>query len=222
MDLMIQHLEPLLYEYKVDIGFYGHNHVVQRHAAVYNRTVVQKPIEMKNDRGETYYLHKDPEATIHMVIGTAGAMFTKNAIDPPPAWNEIFFYEYGYARVVAVDESRLEWEWVSSETKQVMDRVVIIQSSRKSSSDTVEGLGAGERAAIIVGMVVGAVLMVFALYIMFARPGKPSPAISSVGTGGEQATVSVLHEAPPPGDTGRAISRAVSTPDIQQDLQNLL
>lgn len=39
MRLMIEHLEPLLYEYSVDIGFYGHNHVVQRHSAIYNSQV---------------------------------------------------------------------------------------------------------------------------------------------------------------------------------------
>ena len=38
MDLLIQHVEPLLKEYGVDIGFYGHNHAVQRDASVYNKT----------------------------------------------------------------------------------------------------------------------------------------------------------------------------------------
>ena len=27
MNLLIEHVEPLLYKYKVDVGFYGHNHV---------------------------------------------------------------------------------------------------------------------------------------------------------------------------------------------------
>ena len=54
-DLMIEHIEPLLYEYKVDIGFYGHNHVVQRHSAVYNRTVVQKASVMTDSDGKIIY-----------------------------------------------------------------------------------------------------------------------------------------------------------------------
>jgi hypothetical protein len=37
MDLLIKHVEPLLFLYGVDLGFYGHNHVVQRHAAVFNK-----------------------------------------------------------------------------------------------------------------------------------------------------------------------------------------
>ncbi len=42
MDLMITELEPLLYKYKVNVGCYGHYHVVQRHLAVLNRTVEVK------------------------------------------------------------------------------------------------------------------------------------------------------------------------------------
>ena len=80
MNLMIEHLEPLLNDHKVDIGFYGHNHAVQRHSAVLNRTVVQRATELIDSEGKLYYLHEDPTATVHMVIGTAGAMFTKNAM----------------------------------------------------------------------------------------------------------------------------------------------
>ena len=57
-DLMIEHLEPLLHEHKVDIGFYGHNHAVQRHSAVYNRTVVQKSIETLDGNGNTIHWHQ--------------------------------------------------------------------------------------------------------------------------------------------------------------------
>jgi hypothetical protein len=36
-----------------------------------------------------------------MAIGTAGAMFTTNAVDSDrPVWNEVYFYEYGYAKVI--------------------------------------------------------------------------------------------------------------------------
>jgi Calcineurin-like phosphoesterase len=54
MDLMIEHLEPLINKYKVDIGFYGHNHVVQRHSAVYNRTVVQAAEKVIEDGNEEF------------------------------------------------------------------------------------------------------------------------------------------------------------------------
>jgi hypothetical protein len=44
MELMIRHLEPLLLAHRVNIGFYGHNHVVQRQSAVYKKKVVLKII----------------------------------------------------------------------------------------------------------------------------------------------------------------------------------
>ena len=66
----------------MDIGFYGHNHAVQRHSSVLNGTVLQKATKAFDDEGRPVYTHVDPPATIHMVIGTAGAFFTKNALDP--------------------------------------------------------------------------------------------------------------------------------------------
>lgn len=127
MDSMIENLEPLLFKYRVNIGFYGHNHVVQRQAAVYNKTVVQSAKPVLDSNGKTVYLHEDPQATVHMVIGTGGAAFTINSVSPPPVWNELVFYEWGYARVTAYNESYLDWEWVLNTSGEVLDHMVIIQ-----------------------------------------------------------------------------------------------
>lgn len=62
-----------------------------------------------------------------MVIGTAGAGFTENARTPLPEWNEMFFYKWGYARVVAHNSTYLTWEWVESSTGTVFDRMAISQ-----------------------------------------------------------------------------------------------
>lgn len=40
----IANVEPLLFKYRVNVAFYGHNHVVQRHSATFNKTVVQKSV----------------------------------------------------------------------------------------------------------------------------------------------------------------------------------
>jgi hypothetical protein len=167
--LLITHVEPLLYEHKVDLGFYGHNHVVQRHSAVYQSKVMQRAVPTKDSAGNTWYVHTDPNATVHMVIGTAGAMFTKNAVDPPPAWNELYFYEYGYARVTAVSASRLEWEWISSETNEVMDRMVITQSSRESANSGGDdsGLSVGESIAVLITIAISLSLSTVFIYYFF-------------------------------------------------------
>jgi hypothetical protein len=173
-ELLIKHVEPLLYEHKVDLGFYGHNHVVQRHSAVYKSKVMQRSQKTTDGDGNTVYVHTNPNATVHMVIGTAGAMFTKNAVDPPPAWNELYFYEYGYARVTAVSASELKWEWINSESDEVMDRMIITQSSRIPASTSSSGseLTPGEEAAAVIFTVIGfSAIMVydFEVYIKFVN-----------------------------------------------------
>jgi hypothetical protein len=128
MDQLIANVEPLLWKYRVNLGFYGHNHVVQRQSAVYNRTVVQASTEVIDSAGQVIHFHADPQATVHMVVGTGGAAFTVNAVEPKPVWNEMYMYQYGYARVTAVNASYLDWQWVLSSTGQVLDHMVITQS----------------------------------------------------------------------------------------------
>jgi hypothetical protein len=95
---------------------------------VYQKKVVQRSVPVTDERGVTVNLFRDPEATVHMVIGTAGAAFTQNAFEPPPEWNEQYFYKWGYARVTAVNASYLGWDWVESATGVVWDRMAITQS----------------------------------------------------------------------------------------------
>lgn len=126
MDLLILHVEPLLLKYRVNLGFYGHNHVVQRQSAVYKKKVIQHSVEVETEDG-IVHTFKNPGATVHMVVGTAGAGFTKNAVTPLPEWNEIFFYKWGYARLTAHNSTNLSWEWIESESGTVFDRMAISQ-----------------------------------------------------------------------------------------------
>ena len=128
MDDLITNIEPLLYKYRVNIGFYGHNHVVQRHTAVLNRTVVQPSTVRYTKKGYPVYVHNKPQATVHMVVGTGGAAFTVNYVTPYPEWNEMVMYQWGYARVTAVNATHLAWQWIEAQSGEVMDRMVIIQS----------------------------------------------------------------------------------------------
>lgn len=127
MDSMIENLEPLLFKYRVNIGFYGHNHAVQRHSAVLNKKVIQASEKIIDEEGNIVHFHNDPQATVHMVVGTGGATFTQNAVNPPPEWNEMVFYEYGYARITAVNATYLDWKWIKASTNEVLDRMVITQ-----------------------------------------------------------------------------------------------
>jgi hypothetical protein len=128
MQELIDNVEPLLWKYRVNLGFYGHNHAVQRHSAVLNYTVVQASETVLDAAGNTVHLHTDPQATVHLVIGTGGATFTKNSVTPPPAWNELVFYEYGYAVITAVNATQLDYEWKLGTTGEVLDRMIITQA----------------------------------------------------------------------------------------------
>jgi hypothetical protein len=134
MDLMIQHIEPMFQKYKVNLAFWGHNHVVERQSAVFNRTVIQKSSEVIDTEGNTIAWHEDPQATVHMVVGTGGAAFTHSEVTPTPDWCEKFFYRYGYAKVAAVNSTYLEWKWIDSGDNKVYDRMVITQNSGSWSS----------------------------------------------------------------------------------------
>lgn len=127
MDLMIANLEPLLFKYKVNLGFYGHNHVVQRQSAVLNKKVVQASELRTDENGNDLHWQEDPQATVHLVIGTAGADFTMTAMNPKPDWNEDYYYRWGYSRAVAHNSTYLYWEWIESNTTTVYDRMVITQ-----------------------------------------------------------------------------------------------
>jgi hypothetical protein len=128
MDLMIAHVEPLLWKYRVNVAFWGHNHVYQRHAAVLNKKTIQKSTSFKDVDGNDSAMQHDPQATVHFVVGTGGASFTKNAVSPYPEWCEKVFYQYGYVKMSAVNASYLEWWWIDNSDNKVYDHVVVTQS----------------------------------------------------------------------------------------------
>ena len=136
---MVTNIEPLLFANKVNFAFYGHNHVVQRQSATLNYNVIQKS-KPTTINGETVNFYDDPQATVHFVIGTGGANFTKNAFfnkSSPlyPVWNELFYYQYGYARVEAINASYLAYEWVLNDDGSILDRTVIYQADPFASFD---------------------------------------------------------------------------------------
>lgn len=123
MNLLIDNVEPLLYENNVNIAFWGHNHCVQRQTAVYNKTVVQYA-----EMIDGVAVHKNPQATVHMVVGTGGAGFTTNQLSVAPEWSELVFYEWGYARVTVSSPTSLLWQWVNNTNGEVLDTMTMTQA----------------------------------------------------------------------------------------------
>lgn len=88
---------------------------------------MQAAREAVDEDGNAVALHDNPQATVHLVIGTAGASFTKNSVTPPPSWNEVCFYEYGYSVITAVNSTYLSWRWLKNIDDSVLDHMVITQ-----------------------------------------------------------------------------------------------
>ena len=126
MKLLIQHIEPLLWKYRVNLAFWGHNHAFQRQSAVYQSVPVQRARTVTH-RGLRTYWYDDPQATVHLVVGTGGAQFTYDDVSPFPAWAESVFYRHGYARAHALNATHLQWNWVNAVNGTVYDHVFITQ-----------------------------------------------------------------------------------------------
>ena len=118
-----------------------------------------------NAENETIWLHRDPQATVHMVAGTGGASFTKNNnVAKPPAWSEAVFFRYGYARVIASSPNVMCVEWVDNIEGKVHDRMCIRQTDPNAPwnlSDDNDGLS----NAAVAGVVVSAVLVLGAAIV---------------------------------------------------------
>ena len=72
---------------------------------------------------------RNPDAPIHMVVGTAGAHFSRNPPDfTPNGANERVLYRHLYARLTATNGTVLQLEWVASNNGDVLDTTVIIQT----------------------------------------------------------------------------------------------
>ena len=201
-DLLIANVEPMLQRYKVNLCFWGHNHVVQRQSAVYQKKIVQASTARQID-GNTVHVYSSPQAPVHMVVGTGGAKLSYNAITDPalrPAWNEMILHEWGYAVVVAHNASVLEWTWVDCMDDKVKDRVLITQDASQAAwpcpfnstcmPDTAPdaaaagaaGLSAAQTGAVVGGVLAAALLVAAVAYYCWLGPragrGKQPLALS--------------------------------------------
>lgn len=211
MEKMIVNLEHLLFKYRVNIGFYGHNHAVQRMSAVYD-SVVEQAAEMRFDaNGNEVAWHNDPQATVHMVIGTGGAKFTVNFVDPYPEWCEKVFYRYGYAKVAAVNSSYLQWDWIDASDNQIYDRMVITQNTIFSSAWVLtssisdrDNDNDDELSDVVIAFIAIGCIFVFVFISLFAYRTLQSEFTS--GTEENRAlTLSPVH-----GDTGHHIDESAT------------
>lgn len=102
-------LEDLFHQYRVELAVWGHYHAYQRTCAVYQNQC-------------------SPGGTVHIVVGTGGAMKDSAGIRQD-SWSEHFEAEYGYGHVSVVNHTALLWEFVRDSDKTVSDSVWVKKSN---------------------------------------------------------------------------------------------
>jgi len=92
--LLREHVEPLLYKFKVDMAWWGHHHSYQRSCPVYNLTCVS-------------------DGTVHVVIGMAGMGLSQNIEPIDPDWFVMIDdEEYGYTKL-SITKSSLRMQYLN-------------------------------------------------------------------------------------------------------------
>jgi hypothetical protein len=114
-------------------------------------------------------------------VPTIGGAFTVNDVDPPPDWNELLFYRYGYGRLESVDANTLTWQWVAN-NGTVMDRVTITQvyddipwGSNPNPSTTSSSTTPRQLTKEVVGTVISCMLLLLVCSIAVSRQTIATP-----------------------------------------------
>ena len=185
METLQKYVEPLLFQYQVNLYFAGHFHNLQRQSATYQGEVVQRAALVYDADGNAVYRHDNPQATVHITIGAAGAGpddANKNYSWSEKYWNGV----YGYTVVTAINSSSLYWELINSANDDIIDRVLITQDgefdgwaqsnsdgggskSSSSSSGGSEGwksLTEAEQVVIVTFSLIGLLLLAVVIVII--------------------------------------------------------
>lgn len=111
-------LEPLFYQYGVDLALWAHEHSYERLWPVYNRKVYN---------GSKQEPYTNPGAPVHIITGSAGCQedhdnFTKNTAE----WSAFRSDDYGYTRMTIHNSTHLYMEQVSDDKDgKIIDRIWI-------------------------------------------------------------------------------------------------
>jgi len=119
------YLEPLLYQYHVDVAIWGHMHCYERTYPVYNNTVTNGV--------SSFHMYQNANATVHFTIGTAGAVISEKFEMPQPSWSAfrngtLLESPYGFGVLKIYNNTHLYLEFRTIEQHDhVLDYVWIVK-----------------------------------------------------------------------------------------------
>jgi len=116
-------LETILKQYQVDLTLTGHVHSYERTFPVYNGTVIGNFTNTTNQ-------FTNPQATIHIVQGVGGALYSYGW-EPQPVWSASRHNLYGYAQM-HVDQNEIAYYYYEEWTGGLVDSFTITKTSSQS------------------------------------------------------------------------------------------
>lgn len=99
-------IEDLLYDNKVDLAIWAHEHDYERFWPVYNTKVMKGSIE------EPY---TNPKAPVHIITGSAGCQERHDGWFPMPEITAFRSRDYGYTRLTVSNSTHLNIQQVSDD-----------------------------------------------------------------------------------------------------------
>ena len=118
-------LEPLFFEFGVDIVFGAHWHTYERLWPVYNNTVLNGTTNPSNP-------YHDARAPVHIIAGAAGCDEHSDDFNggPPGPWSaaRLGRQEYGYGKLRLLNSSHATWQQIRAPDGAIRDSFTIVKS----------------------------------------------------------------------------------------------
>jgi len=110
-----EQIEPLMIQYGVDLGVWGHMHCYERTTPVkYNNFTDRDHFSADGKIYEHDAKTFNQTSPIHLVIGTAGADINEKWI-PKPEWSQMRYLKYGFGKIFAYNRTHLEFQSILSD-----------------------------------------------------------------------------------------------------------
>ena len=148
-------LEPLLVEHGVDIVFSGHDHD-------YERTF---PVNATQPSQTDTSAYLDPEAPIHLVIGTGGRILYPSSSSEPDWSAQFDSTTHGYGVLELLDRDAVQFTFIDDDDEVVRDaftigRGKVVQPVSSTPSSSIGGFSV-LLVATVAAMLVGTVYLLF-------------------------------------------------------------
>lgn len=118
-------LEPLLYDYGVDLEIWAHEHSYERLWPIYDYKVYN---------GSYMSPYTNPGAPVHIITGSAGCKERTDTFNKSvPHWSAFRSSDYGYTRLKAYNRTHLHLEQVSDDKLgEIIDSFWIVKNNHGS------------------------------------------------------------------------------------------